>query len=475
MGGQEISDKESSRNKMAFRRALATAALVAGSAAQFAQFSDSGYGISVNVPSDTASSGSGSIYVQISAPSGTEWIGFGQGSQMSGANMFVVYAADSTNVTVSPRLGTGHTQPKVNGDAQISVLEGTGIASDGSLVANVRCDSCLNWSDGSMDPTDSSSSWIYAYKSGDALDSTSTDESISQHDGTGQFSLDLTTGTGGSSSNPFVASSGSSDGSASASGSATQTASNGQATATDAGTATTIPAVATATGGVSSPLASSNLSTSSSSHSVSDPNQATRIAHAIVMPLVFVLLFPLSALTIYLPYHEKVRHIHAPLQVVSVILMLVGLGLGVKLANKLDEVDQYHQVIGYIVVAWMVFFQPALGLWQHLHFRKKGTRSPMGHGHRWLGRAFILLGIVNGGLGFKQAGTVGSDDVPTYSVVVYSIVTVVVFLLYIAVIVIMPRLAAKRNGSNSNLGEKPRPRSQGYEMHNRSVDRRGYA
>ncbi|KAK5229915.1 hypothetical protein LTR72_001449 [Exophiala xenobiotica] len=466
---------------MAFRRTLATAALVAGSAAQVAQFSDSGYGISVNVPSDTASSGSGSIYVQISAPSGTEWIGFGQGSQMSGANMLVVYAADSTNVTVSPRLGTGHVQPKVNGDAQISVLEGTGIASDGSLVANIRCDSCLSWSGGSMDPTDSSSSWIYAYKSGDALDSTSTGESISQHDSTGQFSLDLTTGTGGSSSNPFVAASGSSGDSssaaASASGAATQTASNGQATATDAGTATTIPAVATATGGVSSPLASSNPSTSGSgsSHSASDPNQATRVAHAVVMPLVFVILFPLSALTIYLPYNEKVRHIHAPLQAVSVILMLVGLGLGVKLANKLDEVDGYHQLIGYIVVVWMVFFQPVLGLMQHLHFRKQGTRSPMGHGHRWIGRAFILLGIVNGGLGFKQAGTVGSANVPTYSVIVYAVATVIIFLLYIAVIVIMPRVAARKNGSNNNLGEKPRPRSQGYEMHNRSVDRAGYA
>jgi uncharacterized membrane protein len=155
--------------------------------------------------------------------------------------------------------------------------------------------------------------------------------------------------------------------------------------------------------------------------------------------------------------------------------MLVGLGLGVKLANKLDEVDGYHQLIGYIVVVWMVFFQPVLGLMQHLHFRKQGTRSPMGHGHRWIGRAFILLGIVNGGLGFKQAGTVGSANVPTYSVIVYSIATVVIFLLYIAVIVIMPRVAARKNGSNNNLGEKPRPRSQGYEMHNRSVDRAGYA
>lgn len=192
------------------------------------------------------------------------------------------------------------------------------------------------------------------------------------------------------------------------------------------------------------------------------------------MSLTFVLLFPLSSLTIYLGYREKVRHIHGPLQVVSIILMLVGLGLGVKLADKLDEIDGYHQVIGFVVVAWMVFFQPLLGLLQHLHFRKNATRSPMGHGHRWAGRAFILLGLVNGGLGFKQSGKVSSTNVPTYSVVVYSVFAVIMLLIYIAVVIFMPRVSA-RNGSNAPLGEKPRPKSQGYEMHNRSADGRGYS
>ncbi|KIW17175.1 hypothetical protein PV08_04366 [Exophiala spinifera] len=478
---------------MVIMKALATAALgtffastsssaftntspVAGSTAQFAQFSGSNYAISVNVPSDTASSGSGSIYLQISAPSGTQWVGFGQGSQMAGANMFVVYAADSNNVTVSPRLGTGQVQPRVNSDAQVSVLEGTGITSSGAMVANIRCDSCLSWNGGSMDPTDSSSSWIWAYKTGDALDSTSVSESISQHDTEGAFSLDLTTGTGGSSPNPFAAASGTTDSSSSAAPSGTsgpsQTAAASGA-ASETATATTTSAGSASTGGVSNPLVGTDPSNAGTSTSVTDPNKSTRIAHATIMSLTFVLLFPLSSLTIYLGYREKVRHIHGPLQAVSIILMLVGLGLGVKLADKLDEIDEYHQVIGFVLVAWMVFFQPVLGLLQHLHFRKNGTRSPMGHGHRWAGRAFILLGIVNGGLGFKQSGKVGSTNVPTYSVVVYSVFAVVIFLIYIAVVILGPRMSA-RNGSNAGPGEKPRPRSQGYEMHNRSADGRGF-
>jgi hypothetical protein len=420
--------------------------------------------LSVNVPSDTASSGSGSIYLQISAPSGTQWIGFGQGSQMSGANMLVVYAADSSNVTVSPRLGTGHVEPDFNSDANIAVLDGTGISSDGTLVANIRCDTCLSWSGGSMDPTDTSSSWIFAHKSGDDLDATSQSAQISQHDSTGGFTLDLTTGTGGSSSNPFVASSASASASASASsGGASQTASG-----------TTATASAASTSGVSAPLASTDpSSTSSGASSVSEPNHQIRVAHAVIMPLVFVVLFPLAALTLYLPYSQKVRHIHAPLQVLSLILMVVGFGLGVELAKKSQELDMYHQVIGYIVVAWMVVAQPALGLGQHLYFRKNGARSPMGHVHRWVGRAIILLGVVNGGLGLKQAGAVGSTNTPTYSVVIYSIVAVVIFIVYLLVVLVLPAMGARRNGSNSNgslVGEKPRPRIDGYEMHGRSVD-----
>ncbi|KIW66704.1 hypothetical protein PV04_06009 [Phialophora macrospora] len=453
---------------------LAGMALVASSAAQFAQFASDGYALSVNVPSDTASSGSGSIFLQISAPSGTEWIGFGQGSRMAGANMLVVYAADSTNVTVSPRLGTGHVEPDFNPDASISVLEGSGITSDGTLVANIRCDSCLSWSGGSMSATDSSSSWIFAHKSGDPIDSTDQSAGISQHDNTGGFTLDLTTGTGGSSSNPFVAASDSSPSasstpsatdapSATDSGSPSQTAGETQSTATQ---------TATVTGPVSNPIASSDPSSSSATVS-SGPDDSIRTGHATIMSLVFVVLFPVSALTLYLPYSNRVRHIHAPLQVVTIVLMLVGLGLGVKLGNQVSNLDGYHMVIGYLLVAWMVLFQPILGLLQHLHFRKVGTRSVSGHTHRWLGRAFILLGVVNGGLGFKTAGPIGSDDVPTYSVAVYSVFAVVIFLIYIAVVV-WPKSSTQGEFAQQLPGEKSRPRTEGYEMQSHSPDRRRF-
>lgn len=93
----------------------------------------------VNVPESTASSGTGDIYFQISGPSSMSWIGLGQGEQMSGANIFMIYAdAAGTNVTLSPRLGTGNQQPNSDTTAEITLLDGSGI-SNNMMVANVRC------------------------------------------------------------------------------------------------------------------------------------------------------------------------------------------------------------------------------------------------------------------------------------------------------------------------------------------------
>jgi hypothetical protein len=67
------------------------------------------------------------------------WIGLGQGEQMSGANIFMIYAdAAGTNVTLSPRLGTGNQQPNSDTTAEATLLDGSGI-SNNMMVANVRC------------------------------------------------------------------------------------------------------------------------------------------------------------------------------------------------------------------------------------------------------------------------------------------------------------------------------------------------
>ena len=87
----------------------------------------------------TASSNDNDIFFKLTAPGGTSWVSLGQGSQMDGANMFVIYpSSDGNNITISSRLGNGHKAPEPDSDTQLTVLEGSS-ASAGEMVAVVRC------------------------------------------------------------------------------------------------------------------------------------------------------------------------------------------------------------------------------------------------------------------------------------------------------------------------------------------------
>lgn len=58
---------------------------------------------------------------------------------MSGANIFMIYSnAAGNNVTLSPRLGVGETDPSLTSTANAVLLEGSGIQ-NGMMVANVKC------------------------------------------------------------------------------------------------------------------------------------------------------------------------------------------------------------------------------------------------------------------------------------------------------------------------------------------------
>lgn len=60
--------------------------------------------------------------------------------------------------------------------------------------------------------------------------------------------------------------------------------------------------------------------------------------------------------------------------------------------------------MGTVVVALMGL-QPILGGLHHMHYRKHQQRGIVSHVHIWYGRALMLIGIVNGGLGLKLAGS----------------------------------------------------------------------
>ncbi|KAF2764718.1 CBD9-like protein [Teratosphaeria nubilosa] len=327
---------------------------------------------SLNVPDATASSGSGDIYFQISAPTTYEYVALGQGTQMDGANMFVMYtSASGTNVTLSPRLGTGHVQPQYDDSTGIYLLDGTGV-NGSTMVANVRCMNCQSWDGGSMDFTGSSTSWIYASKTGSALNSDDKSADIDMHDGHGDLTFDLTTARGGSSANPFVA------------------------------------AAATTT---NSSSGSSGVTSSSSGGGGGGGGGAImQLAHGALACIAWVAIFPIGGILMRVASFTGLIWVHAALQIFGYAVYIAAAGLGIYIATNDGYMKTNHAIIG-VVLLGVFFFQPASGWLHHVFFKKNGGRGIFSYWHLFIGRGAIILGIINGGLGLQLAGVSRSDKI----------------------------------------------------------------
>ncbi|KAL4993323.1 hypothetical protein BDV10DRAFT_199707 [Aspergillus recurvatus] len=352
---------------------------------------------SITAPKSTVSSGSGSILFQIRAPTTLQWVALGQGTQMAGADIFVLYSSSSDNVTISPRLGTGHVPPRYNRDAHLSLLGGSGVQ-NGVMTANVRCDTC-NYS--------ASSSWIFAYKRGASLGSDSPEADISIHDDFGSTNVALSNAVS-TMDNPFLGYD------------PRDPVNQPSEVGGDAGSGAGI-----------------------------------LIAHGFVMSIAFVLLFPFFGLLVALPVRGAVARVHAPLQVFTLFLVIAGMGLGIKMGTDSDITDHAHPILGLIVIGLLVLFQPAMGLLQHLHFRRTGKKSIFAILHRWLGRLAIILGIITGGLGFRLAGIESNPYTPKSAVIAYSVIAGVMGLVYVAVQVL--RAVRERAGGSRDLHGRKTP------------------
>ncbi|GAM89121.1 hypothetical protein ANO11243_071560 [Dothideomycetidae sp. 11243] len=389
------------------RPASVLVSLVATAAAVRAQNSTStvlrtcpstGLCYALNIPDSTAQAGTGSIFFQISAPTTNTWAAIAQGEQMAGANMFVMYQnADGSNVTVSPRAGTGEVMPLHDTYAQITLLEGSGI-SDGMMVANIRCDNCTSWSGGSLNYKGSSSSWLYAARPGSPLMSDDLGAVIEQHDAHGTFSFNTPKAIGGPDSNPFV-----------------EAASNGSSSGDGSG---------------------------SSSGSDDDDGGSSNIGrlilvHGSLAGVAFVALFPLGAVLMRIPGIGSARaNIHGGVQVFAYLVFIAAAGIGIHIAKTLDLLNHAHPIIGLVLLA-LLFFQPFFGHLHHILYKRRGRRTIVSHLHANTGRALILLGIINGGLGLQLAGAT------TKSMIAYGVLGGLVGVLYIVMFVLveakMPR------------------------------------
>jgi len=174
-----------------------------------------------------------------------------------------------------------------------------------------------------------------------------------------------------------------------------------------------------------------------------------RNGHACIMSIVFIVLFPLGAISIHLPtdripglrntyLRNRVPAIHAPIQMIGFVMMIGGMGLGIRLAHDTGYLTakpaEKHIVIGLLVTCTLILFQPIMGYLQHSHYKRTGGKGIYAYIHRWIGRTMIILGIINNGFGFQLA----SEDIniPKSSIIRNSVLAGCLVLIWIIAAVV---------------------------------------
>ncbi|KAL2833543.1 hypothetical protein BJY01DRAFT_259869 [Aspergillus pseudoustus] len=150
-------------------------------------------------------------------------------------------------------------------------------------------------------------------------------------------------------------------------------------------------------------------------------------AHGVVMGIAFGIIFPLGAILLRVIQSKFGVYAHISAQLIGYALMIAGLATGIRVGKILDRLhNNGHTILGTVVVVFLLI-QPCIGFWHHYKFKKTQSKGWWTHVHIWVGRLFLLLGIINGGTGLKLA------DNTTGGIIAYAVVAGVFGVAYIAI------------------------------------------
>ncbi|KAI1344675.1 hypothetical protein F5Y15DRAFT_363086 [Xylariaceae sp. FL0016] len=314
----------------------------------------------LNVPDDSSSD----LFFSLVIPKYVTWGAVGLGSgRMAGSLMLMTYAsASGRNVTISPRIAHGHSEPVYSSDIQIEALAGTGLINDTTLIFNGRCSNCRSWTNGKLDVSNNAEDMLYA--TGETGDMKSDDPAapLRMHYNYGTFTMDLVRATG------------------------------------DGGTPVIPASNTTESAGAVQGL------------DVEGKKDMKAVAHAIIMVFVFIGIYPFGILVLRLGNWMRW---HAINQVLGLVLFIIGAGLGFAISgtyNRTKKFNTAHQVIGIFVLIFLLV-QFGLGFMHHRMFKKTQQPTKLAPAHVWLGRFTVLLGVINAFLGFPLALSPGYDYV----------------------------------------------------------------
>ncbi|KAF7157301.1 hypothetical protein CNMCM5623_001424 [Aspergillus felis] len=326
------------------------------------------YTFALNIPDNSSD-----VYFHLSGPTSYSWVAVGTGQEMKNSLMILLYSdASGKNVTVSPRLCTGETEPLYASSLAVQLLPGTGIV-NGFMTVNGRCSNCTKWNTGSLDLQSTSQQWIFAlgpHSGANAvLRSDSKTASIERHSKYGRFSMDMTRATGGSGGLPD-----------------SYTSSIG----------------ASLVGGVSN-----------------DSNWPA-VIHAVAVCGAFILLMPTGVVLLRVA-PGSVRW-HWVNQTVASVIAIIGILIGFWLSTmytKSQSFNSSHQIIG-ILVAIAMIAQWGVGFWHHRLYKLRGAPTFYVVFHRYFGHIVMFFAIVNGGIGLKWSSA------STGAIIGYAIAVIIV-------------------------------------------------
>nr|POE62944.1 hypothetical protein CFP56_03847 [Quercus suber] len=323
----------------------------------------------------SASPSTGDLYFHMSAPAGNSWMAVGFGTQMADSLMFVVYpdsAGDS--ITVSPRIGTGHTEPtyyeditceRVNATANSNTVtseEEHGHPENVAMVADVHCRNATSWGAGSIklgvEDGNTAQPMLFAVGPGLPLSSDSLDAPLHRHEFTGHFTMDLKQASSDNASIPLPNS--------------------------------------------SSAGANYTLSGATAATDAKEDGDPAPFIHGAVMTVSYLIIFPLGALLLRV-FRRVLAHMIV--QCIGLVLCVMATAGGIVVSqayNRSKHFNSAHQVIG-ILLLLALFAQLGLGILNHRIFKKENRTTIMGKIHRFLGPGIMLFGLINACLGFNLA------------------------------------------------------------------------
>jgi hypothetical protein len=158
-------------------------------------------------------------------------------------------------------------------------------------------------------------------------------------------------------------------------------------------------------------------------------------AHAVLASVAFVFFFPFGGILIRLGSFRGLWIVHGILQLFAYCLYIAAVGLGLYMAMNLRLLNEAHPIIGLALFA-LLFFQPILGFLHHYAFKKYSRRTVWSHGHLWLGRIIITLGIIDGGLGLQLAKRTRIGSPSNSQIIAYGTVAGLMWLAYMAAAVV---------------------------------------